>query len=241
MLDSGWFFDPAFQWGHSSSPIIYRNSVILQADVQKGSYLAAWDLATGKQLWKTPRPDEISTWGTPTIARTRRGRDELVTNGTKVRGYDPATGKLLWTLGPNSEITIGTPVAGNGLVFVTGGYPPVRPIYAIRPGAEGRHLTAEGAGFERGDRLEQHDRGHLYPDAARLRRTTCSRSTSTASCRAYDPETGQRAFRGRVGIGRLVLGVTRRRRRPAVRRERGRRSLCPHRGGRTGARSRRTT
>ena len=55
VLDSGWFFDPAFQWGHSSSPIIYRNSVILQADVQKGSYIAAWDLATGKQLWKTPR------------------------------------------------------------------------------------------------------------------------------------------------------------------------------------------
>ncbi len=61
----------------------------------------------------------------------------LVTNGTKVRGYDPASGKLLWTLGPNSEITIGTPVASHGLVFVTGGYPPVRPIYAIRPGRAG--------------------------------------------------------------------------------------------------------
>ena len=136
-LDSGWFFDPAFQWGHSSSPIIYRNAVILQADVQKGSYIAAWDMATGKQLWRTERADEISTWGTPTIARTADGRDVLVTNGTKIRGYDPATGKQLWTLGPNSEITIGTPVAGNGLVYVTGGYPPVRPIYAIRPGAEG--------------------------------------------------------------------------------------------------------
>ena len=67
-LDSGWFFDPSFQWGHSSSPIIYRNSVILQADVQKGSYIAAWDVATGKPLWKTERADEISTWGTPTIA-----------------------------------------------------------------------------------------------------------------------------------------------------------------------------
>ena len=130
-LDSGWFFDPAFQWGHSSSPIIYRNSVILQADVQKNSYIAAWDVATGKPLWKTERGDEISTWGTPTIARTSDGRDVLVTNGTKVRGYDPASGKQLWTLGPNSEITIGTPVTGNGLVFVTGGYPPVRPIYAI--------------------------------------------------------------------------------------------------------------
>lgn len=60
-----------------------------------------------------------------------------MTNGTKVRGYDPATGKLLWTLGPNSEITVGSPVAGHGLVFVTGGYPPVRPVYAIRPGAVG--------------------------------------------------------------------------------------------------------
>ena len=44
VLDSGWFFDPSFQWGHSSSPIIHRNSVILQADMQKGSYIAAWDL-----------------------------------------------------------------------------------------------------------------------------------------------------------------------------------------------------
>ena len=92
-LDSGWFFDPAFQWGHSSSPIIYRNSVILQADVQKGSYIAAWDIATGKPLWKTERADEISTWGTPTIARTTDGRDVLVTNGTKIRGYDPASGQ----------------------------------------------------------------------------------------------------------------------------------------------------
>jgi hypothetical protein len=36
VLDSGWFFDPAFQWGHSSSPIIYRNSVILQRTCRKG-------------------------------------------------------------------------------------------------------------------------------------------------------------------------------------------------------------
>src|SRR4029077_2586223 len=121
----------------SSSPIIYRNSVILQADMQKGSYIGAWDLSTGKPLWKTARNDEISTWGTPAIVRRADGSDEIVTNGTRIRGYDAETGRLLWTLGPNSEITIGTPVVGNGLVFVTGGYPPVRPIYAIRPGASG--------------------------------------------------------------------------------------------------------
>jgi outer membrane protein assembly factor BamB len=75
VLDSGWFFDPEYQWGHSSSPIIYRNTVILQGDQQKGSFIAAYDLSTGKQVWKTDRPDEISTWGTPIIFSVD-GRDQ---------------------------------------------------------------------------------------------------------------------------------------------------------------------
>ena len=199
-LDSGWFFDPAFQWGHSSSPIIYRNSVILQADVQKGSYIAAWDLATGKQLWKTPRPDEISTWGTPTLARTADGRDEIVTNGTKIRGYDPATGKQLWVLGPNSEITIGTPVVGNGLVFVTGGYPPVRPIYAIRPGAEGDISLAKGQESSQAIAWSNMTEGTYIPTPLVYGGYLFTLNINGVMS-AYTAETGQRAFRGRVGTG----------------------------------------
>jgi hypothetical protein len=199
-LDSGWFFDPAFQWGHSSSPIIYRNSVILQADVQKGSYIAAWDLATGKQLWKTARTDEISTWGTPTIARTTDGRDEIVTNGTKVRGYDAATGKHLWTLGPNSEITIGTPVVGNGLVFVTGGYPPVRPIYAIRPGAEGDISLAKGQQSSQSIAWSNMNEGTYIPTPLVYGGYLFTLNINGIMT-AYDLDTGQRAFRGRVGTG----------------------------------------
>ena len=200
VLDSGWFFDPAFQWGHSSSPIIYRNAVILQADVQKGSYIAAWDLATGKQLWKTARTDEISTWGTPTLARTADGRDEIVTNGTKIRGYDPATGKQLWTLGPNSEITIGTPVAGNGLVYVTGGYPPVRPIYAIRPGAEGDISLQKGQDSNQAIAWSNMNEGTYIPTPL-LYGGYLFTLNINGIVSAYNPETGQRAFRGRVGTG----------------------------------------
>jgi outer membrane protein assembly factor BamB len=199
-LDSGWFFDPSFQWGHSSSPIIYRNSVILQADVQKGSHIAAWDVATGKPLWKTERPDEISTWGTPTIARTADGRDVLVTNGTKVRGYDPASGKQLWTLGPNSEITIGTPVAGNGLVYVTGGYPPVRPIYAIRPGAEGDISLQKGQESNQSIAWSNMTEGTYIPTPL-LYDGYLFTLNINGVLSAYDPQTGKRAFRGRVGVG----------------------------------------
>ena len=55
--------------GHSASPILYENSVIIQADQQKGSYIAAYDVADGKELWKTIREDEISTWGTPLVVK----------------------------------------------------------------------------------------------------------------------------------------------------------------------------
>ncbi len=135
-IDNGYVADPTQQWGHSASPILYENSVIIQADQQKGSYIAAYDIADGKELWKTIREDEISTWGTPLVVKGESG-DELITNGTKVRGYDPKTGKIRWTLGPNSQVVIPTPIAGNGLVYVSGGYQPVRPIYAIRPGGSG--------------------------------------------------------------------------------------------------------
>jgi outer membrane protein assembly factor BamB len=199
-LDSGWFFDPAFQWGHSSSPVIYRNSVIVQADVQKGSYIAAWDLTSGKQLWKTARPDEISTWGTPTIARRADGTDEVVTNGTKVRGYDPITGKQLWTLGPNSEITIGTPVVGNGLVFVTGGYPPVRPIYAIRPGASGDISLPKGQDSNAAIAWSNMAEGTYIPTPIVYDGLLFTLNVNGVMS-AYDPSTGKRAFRGRVGTG----------------------------------------
>ena len=199
-LDSGWFFDPAFQWGHSSSPVIYRNAVILQADVQKGSYIAAWDVATGKPLWRTERADEISTWGTPTIARTADGRDVLVTNGTKIRGYDPASGKQLWTLGPNSEITIGTPVAGNGLVYVTGGYPPVRPIYAIRPGAEGDISLQKGQESNGSIAWSNMTEGTYIPTPL-LYDGYLFTLNINGVLTAYDPQTGKRAFRGRIGTG----------------------------------------
>jgi outer membrane protein assembly factor BamB len=199
-LDSGWFFDPAFQWGHSSSPIVYRNSVILQVDVQKGSYVGAWDVATGKPLWRTERTDEISTWGTPTVAKTADGRDVLVTNGTRVRGYDPTTGAQMWMLGPNSEITIGTPVAGNGLVYVTGGYPPVRPIYAIRPGVAGDVSLQKGQDANQAIAWSNMTEGTYIPTPL-LYGGYLFTLNNNGIISAYDPQTGTRAFRGRAGTG----------------------------------------
>ncbi len=143
VLDAGWFYDPDYQWEHASSPIIYKNLVIVQADLQKNSFIAAYDLKSGKLAWKTAR-EEIPSWGTPTVYEGKT-RAELITNGTKaVRGYDPMTGKELWRLSPNSEITTPTPFVALDLIFVTSGYRPMQPIYAIKPGASGDISLKDG-------------------------------------------------------------------------------------------------
>jgi outer membrane protein assembly factor BamB len=136
IVNAGWFFEPDYEWGTASSPIIYNGAVIVQVDRQKDSFIAAFDIKDGKELWRTARP-EIPTWGTPTIVTSKSGV-ELVTNGTKaVRGYDPKTGKELWSVGPNSEITVTTPIFANDLIFVSNSYPPIQKTYAIKPGSAG--------------------------------------------------------------------------------------------------------
>ena len=111
MLDSGYYVVPAAQWGFGSSPIIYKNMVIVQCDVQKDSFIAAFDVRNGRELWRTSRTD-VPTWSTPTIFEEKT-RTVLVANGYKhAGGYDPSTGKELWKLSGGGDIPVPTPVVG---------------------------------------------------------------------------------------------------------------------------------
>ena len=199
LQNAGWFFDPDSEWGAASSPVIYKNSVIVQCDRQKDSFIAAFDLKDGKELWRTARA-EIPAWGTPTIA-TADGRSEMVTNGTKaIRGYDPDTGKELWTLGPNSEITCTTPVFGHGLIFVTAGYPPVQPIYAIKMGSKGDLTLKDGKDSSDAIAWSKKTGGSYLPSPI-LYGDYLYLVNNNGILTAYEAKTGTRAYQQRVGPG----------------------------------------
>jgi outer membrane protein assembly factor BamB len=131
------------EWGHASSPVLWGDLVLVQGDRRRDSFLAAYRLSDGQPAWRVAR-DEASTWATPNLVRGPSG-DELVTNGRTIRAYDPRDGRLLWTLGPSSEVVVSTPVAGEGMVYLTAGYPPVRPVYAVRAGHRGDLSLGEGS------------------------------------------------------------------------------------------------
>jgi outer membrane protein assembly factor BamB len=130
-------------WGFGSSPIIYKNLAIVQGDHSKDSFIAAFDLETGKKVWSTQR-DVITSWSTPTVYEGKT-RNELVTNGTDLLlGYDPTTGKELWSLKGTSRQSIPTPFEANGLLYFFSGFHSVGPMFAIRPGGSGDITPAEG-------------------------------------------------------------------------------------------------
>jgi outer membrane protein assembly factor BamB len=131
-------------WGFGSSPIIYKNLAIVQGDHSKNSYIAAFDLKTGKNVWSTPR-DVITSWSTPTIYEGKN-RTELLTNGTDyLVGYDPMTGKELWSLKGTSRQSIPTPFEANGLLYFFSGFHSVGPMFAIKPEGNGDITPEEGA------------------------------------------------------------------------------------------------
>jgi outer membrane protein assembly factor BamB len=131
-------------WGTASSPVLHRGRVYIQNDNEERSVLLALDAGTGAQLWEVVR-SEKSNWSTPFIWENAQ-RTEIVTNGTgKVRSYG-LEGKLLWEMSGMSTITIPTPFAAGGLLYVASGFvmDGKRPIVALRPGASGDIGPASG-------------------------------------------------------------------------------------------------
>jgi outer membrane protein assembly factor BamB len=197
VLDAGWFYDPDYQWEYGSSPIIYKNLVIVQADIQKNSFIAAYDIKTGKLVWKTER-EEMPSWGTPTVYEGAQ-RSELITNGTKaIRGYDPATGKELWRLTPNSEITTPTPIVAHDLIFVTAGYPPVQPIYAIKPGASG-DISLKDKKESNEFIVWSKQRGGPYMPTPLVYGDLLYTCSNGGVLTAYNAKTGERVYQERLG------------------------------------------
>ena len=132
--------------GTAGSPVLYRDTVIIYhdgghrfrepmpAESELPSFVAAFDVRTGKLRWRTARTATVG-WGTAVVIRAGN-RDELVVCGQRrAMGYDPASGKELWNVSGLTFEVIPTPVVGHDLVFCSSGR--AGPTIAIRPGGSG--------------------------------------------------------------------------------------------------------
>ena len=176
--------------GTAGSPLLYKDRVIVYQDHRGGSsFVAAFDAATGRERWHTPRHETVG-WGTP-IAIRAGSRDEIIVSGMRrVYAYDPDSGKELWSVSGNLFEVIPTPVVGEGFVFASSGR--AGPTLAIRPGGSGdvtdTHVAwraSKGSPFIPSPLVHQ---GILY---------MVNDMVSIAT--AYDAKTGDMLWQGRLG------------------------------------------
>ena len=123
--------------GFCSSPVVFKDLLIVNGDHDGESYLTALKRSNGDTVWKTPREYKTRSYCTP-IIREIDGRTQMMLSGSKcVASYDPHTGKQLWMLDGPTEQFVASLVYNKGLIFMTGGFPDHH-IMAIDPRGSGK-------------------------------------------------------------------------------------------------------
>ncbi len=139
--------------GAGSSPILFRNLLLMNFDGSDRQFVMALDKMTGKTVWQTKRSidfqdldengkplaegDQRKAFSTPQVEQIN-GRWEMISLGAKAAySYDPFTGKELWRLEERGQHSASTrPIVSQGMIFYPTGFP-VGQLFAVRAGGEG--------------------------------------------------------------------------------------------------------
>ncbi len=182
-------------WGTASSPILYKNLVIVTAAAESNA-LVALDKETGKEVWRQEAEGLSGTWGTPVLVEIDPERTDLVLGVPyEIWGINPDTGKLRWfctAMDTNSycssvvtdgEVVYGMESMGGGSIAVrTGGKGDVTQTHVVWSGRDNNRIGTPVV----------HD-GRIYYLSRRI-----------ANC--VDAKTGERIYQSRLTGGSAAAG-----------------------------------
>jgi len=204
-------------WGSSSSPVLYKNTVIVTASAESEA-IVALDKTTGNEVWRQEASGFSGTWGTPILVDVNEDRQDLVIAvPEEVWGLNPENGKLRWySEGILSNSMCASVVAHDGIVYALGGRQ--GGAIAVRAGGKGdvtkTHVVWRKPARARiGTPLFHEGRLHWI-------------SRGIANC--IDARTGESVYRSRLSSGRPAAGQ-----RQA---DKSRENTAPRRGRRRGGR-----
>ena len=123
-------------WGHSSSPALYKDAVILVCYQPSGAYLLSLDAKTGKTKWKQDRGKDVISYSTPVVLQGPRGPEVVINTSEGVEAHDPDTGARLWHFAESSRFPIPVASPHQGTLYLTRGYRS-GPYMAIKAGGRG--------------------------------------------------------------------------------------------------------
>jgi outer membrane protein assembly factor BamB len=203
LLKSVFFMVKSAEWEFASSPVIYKGVLVVQCDVLENSFVAAFDVSSGKELWKTPR-DEYPGWCTPNIY-TNEGKTYIALNGYKQRaGYDFETGKEVWKMSGGGDIQIPTPVIGDGLIFFNSAHGRSSPILAVKTNATGDITLKDGETSNNFIKWSL-PRGGSYMHTMLLYRDRLYNIDWNGAVLCLDPLTGKEIYKAKLGNSKSFI------------------------------------
>ncbi|HEY2586396.1 MAG TPA: PQQ-binding-like beta-propeller repeat protein [Tepidisphaeraceae bacterium] len=145
--------------GAGSSPLLYKDLLIMNFDGSDFQFVAALDKRTGRTVWRTDRDidfgdvepngrprgegDFRKAFSTPRVF-TIDGHDVVISLGSKaLYAYEPLTGKELWRVEDKSSFSgSDTPIFGDGTIFYGSGHGQSE-LLAVKPvgGGEGGDIA----------------------------------------------------------------------------------------------------
>lgn len=177
-------------WGHASSPALFRDRLILICYQGSAAFLLVLDKRTGKELWKVDRAREVKSYSTPLVIETAQGPEVIVNSSESIEAFDPLTGKSLWRFLEPARFAVPMPVYHDGTLYVSRGYRS-GPFWAVKTGErsdvpKSKLLWHVETGAPYTSSIVQHD-GLLY----------MATEMGIVSC--IDARTGERVWRERLG------------------------------------------
>jgi outer membrane protein assembly factor BamB len=197
LLKSVFFMVKTAEWEFASSPIIFNGILIIQCDVLENSFVAAYDLKTGNELWKTMR-NEYPGWCTPNTY-TYGGKTYIALNGYKHRGgYDLETGKEVWRMEGGGDIQIPTPIVGNDMIYFNSAHGRSSPIIAVKNNAIG-DITLKDNDTTNAYIKWSLQRGGSYMHTLLLYNKHLYNVNWNGTLICLDPMTGQEIYNAKLG------------------------------------------
>jgi outer membrane protein assembly factor BamB len=122
--------------GFCSSPILYKDMLIINGDQDAEAWIVALDKTNGAERWRSDRPNRTRSYCVPIIVKAA-GKTQLVLSGSKcVASYDPDTAEQIWIIDGPTEQFVSSLVYGDGVLFLTAGFPTYH-LMGIRPDGQG--------------------------------------------------------------------------------------------------------
>lgn len=177
-------------WGHSSSPVVIGDSLLLVCYHDTASYLLKLDAASGKTVWRVDRGGKFNSYSTPLVVPAGNGHEVIVNSSEGVSGHALTDGRLLWHIQETNRFPIPSPVFHDGTIYTTRGYRS-GPYMAIRPGGTGD--------VSRSHVIWRTDTGAPYVSSLVHYNGLLYMAGDVGVLSAIDAKTGQRVWQERTG------------------------------------------